>query len=77
MASDVKRFAQRQPALFLGGAFTAGLMAARFLKSSAGESKRWSSDDMARSGTDGGRGGVGRAPSEYGASAATPGQGAE
>jgi hypothetical protein len=35
MLSDVKRFAQRQPALFLGGAFTAGLVAARFLKSSS------------------------------------------
>jgi hypothetical protein len=40
MASDMKRFAQRQPALFLGGAFTAGLMAARFIKSSASDTKR-------------------------------------
>jgi hypothetical protein len=30
-----KRFAHRQPALFLGAAFTAGLLAARFLKSSS------------------------------------------
>ena len=35
MVSDVTRFARSQPALFLGGAFTAGLFAARFLKSSA------------------------------------------
>jgi hypothetical protein len=35
IAQDVKRLAQRQPALFLGGAFTAGLIAARFFKSSA------------------------------------------
>jgi hypothetical protein len=34
IAQDITRFAQRQPALFLGGAFTVGLIAARFLKSS-------------------------------------------
>jgi hypothetical protein len=39
LAGDVKRFAQRQPALFLGGAFTAGLVAARFIKSSASQAK--------------------------------------
>jgi hypothetical protein len=33
--TDVTRFAKRQPALFLGGAFSAGLLAARFLKSSS------------------------------------------
>jgi len=33
MVRDVTRFAERQPALFLGGAFTAGLIAARFFKS--------------------------------------------
>lgn len=31
---DVERYARRQPALFLGGAFAVGLLAARFLKSS-------------------------------------------
>lgn len=35
LAHDVKQFARRQPALFLGGAFTAGMVAARFMKSSA------------------------------------------
>jgi hypothetical protein len=42
LAQDVKRLAQRQPALFLGGAFTAGLVAARFFRSSAasGEASR-------------------------------------
>jgi len=35
MVTDVTRFAKRQPALFLGGAFSAGLLAARFLKSSS------------------------------------------
>ncbi len=38
LLSEVTRFAKRQPALFLGGAFTTGLIAARFLKSSAAES---------------------------------------
>ena len=33
MANDVERFARRNPAVFLGGAFTLGLLAARFLKS--------------------------------------------
>lgn len=32
MATDVERFARRNPAVFLGGAFVVGLLAARFLK---------------------------------------------
>jgi hypothetical protein len=74
MASDVKRFAQRQPALFLGGAFTAGLMAARFIKSSSSEANRGSNDEAFRAGSDARRGGVGQTPSEYVAGAE---QGAE
>jgi hypothetical protein len=35
-----QQFARRQPALFLGVAFTAGMLAARFLKSSGGASER-------------------------------------
>jgi hypothetical protein len=35
MAIEVQRFARRQPAIFLGGALLAGMLAARFLKSSA------------------------------------------
>jgi hypothetical protein len=35
MVDDVERFARRQPGLFLGSAFTIGLLAARFLKSSS------------------------------------------
>lgn len=35
LVADVDRFARRQPALFMGGAFVLGLMAARFLKSSS------------------------------------------
>lgn len=34
LARDAEQFARREPALFLGGAFTLGLFAARFLKSS-------------------------------------------
>lgn len=34
LVSGITRFAKRQPALFLGGAFTTGLIAARFFKSS-------------------------------------------
>jgi len=37
MARDIEMFARRQPALFLGGAFTAGLVAARFMKSSSAQ----------------------------------------
>lgn len=35
IARDVETFARRQPALFIGGAFVLGLLAARFLKTSA------------------------------------------
>jgi ABC-type transporter Mla subunit MlaD len=35
MLRDVEQFARRQPAAFLGGAFTLGVLAARFLKSSS------------------------------------------
>ena len=34
LVEDVEAFARRQPALFVGGAFALGLLAARFLKSS-------------------------------------------
>ena len=34
IASELENFARREPVLFLGGAFTVGLLAARFLKSS-------------------------------------------
>jgi hypothetical protein len=34
LVGDVESFARREPALFLGGAFLAGLLAGRFLKSS-------------------------------------------
>ena len=35
IVEDVEDFARREPALFLGAAFTAGLLGARFLKSSS------------------------------------------
>jgi len=34
IVDDVEQFARRQPAMFIGGAFTVGLLAARLLKSS-------------------------------------------
>jgi len=35
IVSGVEQFARREPALFIGGAFTVGLLAARFLRSSS------------------------------------------
>ena len=35
LARDTERFARRQPAVFIGAAFAAGVLAARFLKSSS------------------------------------------
>jgi hypothetical protein len=40
LARDTAKFARRRPELFLGGTFLAGLMLARFLKSSGGERPR-------------------------------------
>ena len=39
LMSDAQRLARRQPALFVGGAFTLGLLGARFLKSSSQASR--------------------------------------
>jgi hypothetical protein len=39
LIGEVERFAQTQPALFLGGAFTLGLLAARFFKSTTDGSR--------------------------------------
>jgi hypothetical protein len=39
IVGEVENFARREPVLFLGGAFTLGLLAARFLKSSAPSSQ--------------------------------------
>ena len=36
MVSELESFARREPVLFLGGAFTLGLLATRFIKSSGG-----------------------------------------
>lgn len=41
IVTDVERFARRRPAMFLGGAFVLGVVAARFLKSSAPENEPW------------------------------------
>jgi hypothetical protein len=41
IVTDVERFARRRPAVFLGSAFVLGVVAARFLKSSAPENESW------------------------------------
>lgn len=41
MVEGVERFARRDPVLFFGGAFTLGLLAARFLKASSPRSERY------------------------------------
>ncbi len=52
LLQEVENLARRQPALFLGGAFTLGVLGARFLKSSRrnlvheGVRDRWSTQDM-------------------------------
>lgn len=48
LVGDVERFARRQPALFLGGAFVLGLLGARFLKSSAPQRYQPGSYPLAR-----------------------------
>lgn len=40
LMTEVQRFARRQPALFIGGAFVLGILGARFLKSSAENQQR-------------------------------------
>lgn len=46
MVSDVERFARREPALFIGGAFALGLLGARFLKSSSRAELELGEDDF-------------------------------
>ena len=59
---EVENFARRQPALFLGAAFAAGLMAARFLKSSGsgGSSMNATSGTSRRGGSPGSSASYGR-----------------
>jgi hypothetical protein len=45
LMDDVNRFARRQPALFVGAAFAAGVLAARFLKSSPDAQRRFRSGE--------------------------------
>lgn len=60
LADDLEQFARRQPAMFLAGAFAVGVLAARFLKSSAPGSGETGSRD-------GGMGGeFGRPVGSYG-----------
>jgi len=43
LLDDIERFARRNPALFVGGAFALGLLGARFLKSTAPSGSSWNS----------------------------------
>jgi hypothetical protein len=46
LVAEAQRFARRQPALFIGGAFAVGVLATRFLKSSAdNRSHSWQRDE--------------------------------
>ena len=45
LMNDVNRFARRQPALFVGAAFAAGVLATRFLKSSPDGQRRFRSSE--------------------------------
>jgi len=40
LLSDARQLARRQPALFIGGSFALGLLAARFMKSSARDDRQ-------------------------------------
>ena len=48
LLTDVQRFARRQPAVFIGSAFAAGLVAARFFKSSPPQTRMRSSGEWRR-----------------------------
>jgi hypothetical protein len=50
ITSEVEAFAQRQPAVFIGGAFAAGFLLARFLKSSRSGAGAMASSRSRRSG---------------------------
>jgi hypothetical protein len=51
MAEDVKRFARRRPAMFIGGAVVLGIVAARLVKGAAAEAQEnWRSERMPASG---------------------------
>jgi len=50
MVDDVKRFARQRPAVFLGGAVVLGVVAARLVKSAAGEAQEnWRAEPMGTS----------------------------
>jgi hypothetical protein len=63
LIDDVQRFARRQPALFIGAAFAAGVLAARFLKSSSAASSRASGSMLRPDNAYGSRGNAARTAS--------------
>jgi len=54
IVGEVQGFARREPALFLGGAFVVGLLAARFLKSSPQGQQNWNQQGWSDQGSYGG-----------------------
>jgi hypothetical protein len=50
--NDVQQFARRQPAIFIGASFAAGVLAARFLKSSAPAGDRYRRQEPLRTAYD-------------------------
>lgn len=57
LTRDIEGFARRQPALFVGGAFLVGVLAARFLKTSAPDqnsSRRFNANRRENNSADGG-----------------------
>lgn len=52
IVEDIQRFARREPALFFGGAFALGMVAARFLKSSPASERSPSPAAQATSASD-------------------------
>jgi hypothetical protein len=69
MYNDVENFARRNPAMFIGGAFALGLIAARFLKSSPPNQNHLAASS-GQFGTD--RGGTGKTGIDRGAAGTSP-----
>jgi hypothetical protein len=75
LVDDARRLARRQPALFIGGSLAVGLLAARFLKSSARHNRDEYGDDGSYRRTDYPRasGGVSSGEPRYSQPAGGPG----
>ncbi|MGI9174486.1 MAG: ATP synthase F0 subunit B [Rhodothermales bacterium] len=76
LLDEAKRYARREPALFLGGAMVIGLFGARFLKSSSPESSRYGRRESRPYGS-GRQGSYRGSPSERRSRIYTPSEGAQ